>query len=122
MLSLLVILASVYPGQRPTVPIVIQASQVDDACSNGVVVGLNPRGDGFLSVRSAPGIKSRELSRLCNGELVYMCFTWGEWVGIVYARPNRDCNVMSPWVKTLPYTGPCRSGWIHKRYVELYAG
>jgi hypothetical protein len=30
--------------------------------------------------------------------------------------------VSTPWPRSRPYNGPCRSGWVHKRWVELFAG
>lgn len=110
------------PGPRPAVPVIIEASDLDP-CSNGVVVGLNPRGDGFLAVRSGPSTRYRELDRLYNGDQVYMCGRRGDWIAIVYERPWRtNCNVMTAWPVTLPYTGPCRSGWAHRRWIRLWAG
>ena len=42
-------------GERSTCPFVLGGSEDVDACEGGgVIVGLNPRGDGFLSVRSGP--------------------------------------------------------------------
>jgi hypothetical protein len=32
------------------------------------------------------------------------------------------CNVMTAWPKSLPYTGPCRSGWVHSHWIEGVAG
>jgi hypothetical protein len=108
---------------RPHVPVVIQGDLQIDPCSNGVVVGLNPHGDGFLSVRSGPGTRYRELGRLYNGQQVYICAERGAWLGIVFERPWRTgCNVTTPWPETQPYTGPCRSGWVHRRWVKLWAG
>jgi hypothetical protein len=100
----------------------IAAGDLDDPCSNGVVRGLNPRGDGFLSVRAAPSASRREIGRLYNGRQVYVCQTRGAWYGIVYGRPGGDCGVTTPWIRRLPYTGPCRSGWVARRWVEIWAG
>jgi hypothetical protein len=114
--------AATGPGVRPSVPVIIEAGELDP-CSNAVVVNLNPHGDGFLSVRGGPGTKYRELTRLYNGDQVYYCTRRGDWVGIVWERPwHTGCNVMSPWPVTQPYTGPCRSGWVHKRWLRIWAG
>jgi hypothetical protein len=111
------------PGRRPQVPIVIEADPNFDACgANGVVEGLDPSGDGFLAVRSGPGSKYREIDRLYNGAQVYLCNTRGKWLGVVYSKRGQDCNVMSPWVSTQPYTGPCKSGWAHENWIRLWAG
>src|SRR5262245_48957849 len=96
------------PGKKPQVPIVINADPNFDACGgNGVVEGLDPAGDGFLAVSSGPGSQYGEIDRLYNGEKVYLCADKGKWLGVVYTKRRQDCNVMTPWVSTQPYTGPC---------------
>ncbi|MDK1388869.1 PAN domain-containing protein [Sinorhizobium sp. 8-89] len=111
------------PRRKPEVPIVIVANPDFDACgANGVIEGLDPSGDGFLAVRSGPGAKYAELDRLYNGEQVYLCQTKGKWLGVVYSKQRQDCNVTTPWITTQPYTGPCKSGWVHRNWVRLYAG
>lgn len=109
-------------GTRPQVPIVIEATGLDACSGNGVVKGLDPHGDGFLAVKSAPALQSPRIDKLYNGEQVYICNQRGDWYGVVYTKDRRDCNVSSPWPKTLPYTGPCRSGWAHRNWIELIAG
>jgi hypothetical protein len=54
------------------VPIYAGGKPDADACqSTGDIIGLSPRGDGFLSVRSGPGDRSfREIDRLRNGQHV----------------------------------------------------
>ncbi len=110
------------PGRLPETPVFIEASDYDACGANGVVAGLDPAGDGFLAVRSGPGARRPELDRLYNGEGVYVCAEKGSWLGIVYTRNGRDCNVTSPWPVSQPYTGPCRSGWVHKNWIEITAG
>lgn len=111
------------PGRKPQVPIIIEGNTGFDACgANGVVEGLDPAGDGFLAVRSGPGGKYRELDRLYNGEQVYLCTERGKWLGVVYTKQRQDCNVTTSWVSTQPYTGPCKSGWVHQNWVRLWAG
>jgi hypothetical protein len=104
------------------VPIMLGGNDDLDACpSAGVISGLNPRGDGFLSVRSAPGVSYTEMDRLYNGNAVHICSARGGWTGIVYGG-DRDCGVGSPWPKRLAYTGPCKYGWVSSRYVTVTAG
>jgi len=110
------------PGTRPRVSIIIEAGSYDACGGNGVIEGLDPSGDGFLAVRSGPGTQHGEIDRLYNGEEVYLCVISGQWIGIVYTRQHRDCNVTTSWVTTQPYTGPCKSGWVHRNWVRLYAG
>jgi hypothetical protein len=108
---------------RPEVPVQIPSYPDRDACgSNGVVTGLDPNGDGFLAVKSGPGGRYQRIDKLFNGEQVYLCAEVGDWLGIVYSKERQDCNVMTSWPKSLPYTGPCRSGWVHKHWVEGFAG
>jgi len=117
------ILSDVANGQRVKldVPVIIEAGDLDP-CSNGVVVGLDPRGDGFLAVKSGPGLRYRRIDKLYNGEKIYVCGRRGDWLAIVYSRHNSGCGVTSPWVRTLPYTGPCAVGWTHRRWIEIWAG
>jgi hypothetical protein len=111
------------PGKRPRVPVVIGGNYDWDACGgSGVIAGLDPAGDGFLAVRSGPGAKHAELDRLYNGEEVYLCADSGRWIGIVYTRRGRSCNVSSPWPVRQAYTGPCKSGWVHQNWVRQTAG
>nr|WP_146258322.1 hypothetical protein [Sinorhizobium medicae] len=134
------------PGRRPQVPVVIEADPDTDACGgNGVVEGLDPLGDGFLAVRSGPGPKHAEIDRLYNSEEVYFCTVmgkWfgvvysnqrqhcnvyfctvmGKWFGVVYSNQRQHCNVTAPWISTQPSTWPCKSGWVHQKWVRLYAG
>ena len=76
--------------------------EVSDACqSEGDVIGLDPNGDGFLSVRSGPGgPQFREIDRLYNGDRVYLCANNGPWLGAIYSD-KRDldpsCGVSRPW-------------------------
>lgn len=108
-------------SSRPATPVVLVASDLDP-CSNGVVAHLNPHGDGFLAVKSSPDLRSKRIDKLFNGQNVYVCGGRGEWLAIIYSRSRTDCAVRTNWVKTLPYTGPCRSGWAHRRWIEIWAG
>jgi hypothetical protein len=110
-------------------PVMIGGEADIDACNSfWRVRGLNPRGDGFLSVRAAPGTDKRELDRLFNGDGVFVCEQAGDWFGIVYPgaglKPGSeiDCKVGSPVPRQRAYAGPCRSGWVHKRFLEVIAG
>jgi hypothetical protein len=95
-----------------------------DACSStGEVIGLDPSGDGFLSVRSGPGGRPyREIDRLFNGNEVYLCGSHGPWYSIVYhqsRKPHRSCGVSTtPSPKRRAYSGPCQYGWVHSRYIK----
>ena len=108
---------------RPQIPVIIGGDASYDACgSNGVVIGLDPNGDGFLAVKSGPGLSYPRIDKLYNGEQINICGETDSWFAVVYTRARRDCNVSTPWPIRLPYTGPCRSGWVFKRYVQVTAG
>jgi hypothetical protein len=97
-----------------------------DACgSSGTVEGLNPHGDGFLAVKAGPGVNFERIDKLYNGMQVYICGEQGDWFAIVYSQTgswSERCNVSTPWPRAMPYTGPCRSGWVHRRWVGSLAG
>jgi hypothetical protein len=88
------------------------------ACGKGVVIDLDPHGDGFLAVKAGPGLHFARLDKLYNGEQIYLCMEAGDWYGIVYTNETQDCNLDREWPLTQPYTGPCRSGWAHRRWIK----
>ncbi|WP_372423376.1 integron [Salinarimonas chemoclinalis] len=111
---------------RIDVPVEVGGDGFLDGCWGiGQVVGLDPNGDGFLSVRSGPGGRQyREIDRVHNGQQVAICGEDGPWYAVVYSR-TRDtsgCGVHTPWPVRQPYTGPCEYGWVHSRYVHVVAG
>ncbi len=97
-----------------------------DACgSYGEITGLNPDGDNFLSVRAAPSSDAEELDRLTTGTGVSLCEEADGWIGIVYeasGASGTSCGTGSPVSEVRAYDGPCRSGWVSQRFVELIAG
>jgi hypothetical protein len=113
---------------RNDVPIMLGGTADEDACSGGgVIVGLDPRGDGFLSVRGGPGGNYAELDRLHNGNIVYICGARGAWYPIIYpadhsAADGTNCGVATPWPTRQAYTGPCKFGWVFSKYVKGIAG
>ena len=111
---------------RIDVPVLAGGNPDFQACPTvGEIVGLDPNGDGFLSVRSGPGGRPfQEIDRVYNGMRVKICDQHGPWYGVVYDADNRTdrCNVDASRSIRGPYTGPCRYGWIHSRYVGDIAG
>jgi hypothetical protein len=111
------------PPTRLDAPIIIGGDERVDACGDtGEIVGLDPQRDSFLSVLSGPGDQPfREIDRLFNGNQVYVCYSSGPWLAVIY-NDKRDleqsCGVDKPWRTRQPYTGPCRYGWIHSKYVR----
>lgn len=110
---------------QDAIPVEIGGDGESDACpSQGQIARLDPAGDTFLSVREGPSSKHREGDRLGPGALVTICEERGAWLGIVYPTAGRDvdCGLSSPRAKRATYRGPCRSGWVHSRFVEVVAG
>lgn len=107
-------------------PVRIGMDRLADACTGvGRVVGLNPRGQNYLSVRGAPRTTAVERDRLRSGQNLHICdrSADGRWLGVVYTRnPHQNCNVSSPVASPRPYPGPCRSGWVAARYIADIAG
>ena len=107
----------------PKISVFTGGERDSDACGAiGRIVGLNPRGDNFLAVRSGPGLHFPVVDRLESHSRVILCDRQGSWIGVVYSRMNQDCGTGSPRAKRSPYDGPCRSGWIYDKFVALEAG
>lgn len=105
-------------------PVQVGGDGTMDACSGiGQVTGLRPGGDGFLSVRAGPDASRAEVDRLGAGTQLHLCDADGAWLGVVYADDeSADCGVTSPVPGRSAYAGPCRSGWVHSRFVNIVAG
>ena len=101
------------------VPIIEQGGDGHVAtCASSTVVGLDPKGDGFLAVRSGPGSQYRKLAELHNGDVVYEFDHKGPWRGVVYGETQGDeCASM----KTRPVTNP-KKGWVHSKWLQDLAG
>ena len=95
-----------------------------DACSMyGAVSGLDPQGDNYLSVRLGPGTQHQRIDRLGPDQKLWICDQKGNWLGVVYTKDDTlDCGVSSPQAARAPYSGPCKAGWVYKKYVTLLAG
>ena len=111
---------------RPEQPVRIGGYDDLDACLTvSRVSGLNPRGDNFLSLRSRPSAKARELRRLRAGQEVWVCEQRPDgWTGVLVAPPDGslDCGVGSPIKGRQAYRGSCDSGWVASRFLEVVAG
>jgi uncharacterized protein YccT (UPF0319 family) len=117
-------------------PIVVDGRAIASGASVAQIVGLRKNGDGYVSVRVAPTVKSKERDRLTQDR--YVLILNGNknaeklgFFGVIYADKNEDvdlenhCEIENPInpAKTSKqiYTGPCRSGWVAKRFVEILA-
>ena len=100
------------------------------------IVGLRKGGDGFVSVRAAPSTKAAELDRLTASRPVIALTPATDWskvtfIGVIYPAGGSggvSLSVVCDFPETPPgppfdriYTGPCRSGWVHRRFVEVLA-
>jgi hypothetical protein len=96
-----------------------------DACTSLAQVDhLSIGPNGFLAVKDAPNIKARRTDKVFNGQKLWICDESkdGKWVGVVYpSNEKQDCGVTSPVEKKKPYDGPCKSGWVSRKYVRLLA-
>jgi len=100
------------PVGRIDVPVMVGGTgEVDGCTSVGQIVGLDPNGDGFLSVRSGPGGKPyREIDRLYNGNRVFVCDDKGPWLAVVYgARPMARAASARPGPFANPIPDPAAS-------------
>lgn len=117
--AILVAMLAVVPAQGQY--LTLGGDDMDACASNGVVVGLKSNGDNFLAVRAGPGTGHARIDQLHNGDAVFLCTGEGAWYGIVYGG-GRECGVSSPIVPARLYRGPCRSGWVHRDFIEVTAG
>jgi hypothetical protein len=99
-----------------------------DACgSNARVVGLNPHGDNFLAVKSAPRVDAARIDKLGPDFEVYVCDESKDkkWLAVVYepdGKPSANCGVTGPVDTPRPYSGRCQAGWVYSKYIDIYAG
>jgi uncharacterized protein YraI len=76
------------------------ATVVEARCNTlGTVQGLDYYGDNFLSVRTGPGTRYREIDRLYSGDVVYICRWRGKWLNVKYSAG--------------------RYGWVYGKYIRV---
>ena len=79
----------------------------------------------FLSVRQAPTTRGTQIDKLGTGHPVILCDQneSGSWLGVVYQNdglpPGDRCGVIAPVASARAYDGPCQSGWVYSRYIEV---
>lgn len=111
------------PGVLPETPVMMLGGHDTDPCGNGHVSSAPGEGDSDLTVHSAPEANAAGIGALYKGQVLYVCQEKGDWLGIVYTDDSKkNCNTTTPWKETAPYTGPCSSGWVERKYVEITAG
>jgi hypothetical protein len=117
-----------YPQSTTNRPVMVGGSSELDACGAvGVPQGLNPKGDNFLAVKSAPNISAKRKTKLTPGQQFIICeYSADEkWIGILVpiGKMGLDaCQVTGPIAKRQVYRGPCMQGWVAARYVQVVAG
>lgn len=120
------------------VPIVDGGKAIAPAASVAEITGLRKGGDGFVSVRGAPSTKAAEHDRLTLGHKVLAANPVDDWqkttfIGVIYVAAKDGaaggleaaCGIENPPAPTATarqaYSGPCKSGWVHKRFVKVLA-
>jgi hypothetical protein len=118
---------------RPAVPIMVGGPFTGHNCTElavtmATVMPMKP--DAYLAVRAAPDLNAKELERIKPGHPVIICtnITNKLWVGVLYRADGEDdesahCGLYETRKpKRSAYNGPCRSGWVARRYLWLSAG
>jgi len=98
------------------------------ACQAVAVVANLPGTGGvndFLAVREAPTTRGTQIDKLGAGHPVVVCDQndSGSWIGVVYQNdglpPRGRCGVVDPVASARNYSGPCQSGWVYSKYLEV---
>lgn len=126
------LVAASAPAQRetppPDMPVIVGEQEDLDACGAWADVhGLNPKGDGFLAVRTGPGVAYAMRDRLRERDGLFVCggSADGVWLSIVYPRKGQDaadCGVSSALPAPRAYRGPCAWGWVRADWIRILAG
>ena len=101
-------------------PIFETAYEDLDTCALAEVSGLNPNGDGFLSVRRGPGTHFDRIDKLKNGDQVRVFDDVDGWLGVIYAAAAVDCSPITER-KVLKREGALH-GWDYGKWVSPLAG
>lgn len=115
-----------YDGPIPK-PIRIGGDGPDfDACGTfAEVAEYDAESDDKPYVHDAPSTSTKSRDILAAGQGVQICVSESGMSGIVYPSEDQtvdDCGTASPAASEENYTGPCRSGWVEKRFLEMIAG
>jgi hypothetical protein len=111
----------VFP-KREEPPARTNEASMSGTCTIGEVIGLDPNGDNFLSVRSGPGGQPyHEIDRLFSAEEVHVCGEKAPWLAIAYSPARRAgdrCDLAATEMRRAS-AGACQYGWVHSRYIKL---
>jgi hypothetical protein len=126
--------ARVAPGAR--VPVPLRKTEaggvhfIENSALLAEVSGLKPDPKSFLAVRAGPGPAYRELDRLKAGRKLIPLVPDFEWIGVVYGPPDAQsaeeiaaaCKLDEASAAALAessvYAGPCKSGWVSRKWVK----
>lgn len=106
-------------SERQYVPVVTDASG-PYFCNLARVRDL--RSGRRLAVRTGPAQRYDAVTAFHNGQAVYICNDAGEWLGVAFGQPGRPCG--DGVARPLPYqvAASCRTGWVHRRWIEILTG
>ena len=81
---------------------------------------MNPQGDGFLAVRTGPSTEREQVDELHNGDVVMLCDYQNGWHRVVYPGQGQEATecYSASERRPDPFTGPCKSGWVHGNWVR----
>jgi hypothetical protein len=109
------LLATPAVAQGLDVPIAVPRGDGQAAdCATSYVAGLDPDGDGFLSVRTGPDSGYPKIDEVHNGDVVAVCDRRGDWVGVFYTGSNIGTGYRDEHA--------ARSGWVHSNWLRDLAG
>ena len=118
-LALNIAVSASVPSRVEPVRIGVHGEPDLDACLS---VG---RTTSAVAARLAPSDSAAiSVSLLVNQEL-YLCGSSpdGEWESVVIpSKAGQDCGVSTPVTEPTIYTGPCRSGWLPSKHIQVVAG
>jgi len=125
------------PGAKPQ-PIVLLKSVVggldiiENSATLAQVAGLKGGKGSFLSLRTGPGPTLKEIERLNEGRLLIPIMQGDpEWYGVIVAPQGADsaeaiaaaCKfdaaAAAQMSEQTVYKGPCRAGWVARRWVKM---
>ena len=114
-IAALCVLATSVSAQSLDVPFSSPSGPLEvNGCTIHYVAGLDPNGDGFLTVRAGPSSSYRKIDEIHNADAVYPCARSGPWMGIVYTGSSHQNGHRDQH--------PRRKGWVHSNWVINGAG
>ena len=100
------------PNSTPSIAYLYNFAKIKDHLGQG----------DYVTVRSGPGTKFRQIDRLHSGREVYICDERGDWFKIFYSRPDGPCGSTSTNGLNTQKTKGCQAGWIEKKWIDVISG